>query len=61
MRNDLSIYDAVADHRWSDDIRWVRTPEADPAPVSVAPDHPVPAQVFGPKETGIGDRSQRQL
>ena len=25
MRNDLSIYDAVADHWWSDDIRWVRT------------------------------------
>ena len=25
MRNDLTIYDAVADHWWSDDIRWVRT------------------------------------
>lgn len=25
MRNDLSIYDNVADHWWSDDIRWVRT------------------------------------
>ena len=25
MRNDLTIYDRVADHWWSDDIRWVRT------------------------------------
>jgi 2-polyprenyl-6-hydroxyphenyl methylase/3-demethylubiquinone-9 3-methyltransferase len=25
MRNDLSIYDTVADRWWSDDIRWVRT------------------------------------
>ncbi|TVS01835.1 MAG: 3-demethylubiquinone-9 3-O-methyltransferase [Rhodobacteraceae bacterium] len=25
MRNDLTIYDSVADHWWSDDIRWVRT------------------------------------
>lgn len=25
MRNDLTIYDTVADHWWSDDIRWVRT------------------------------------
>jgi len=25
MRNDLSIYDAVAERWWSDDIRWVRT------------------------------------
>ena len=25
MRNDLTIYDKVADHWWSDDIRWVRT------------------------------------
>ncbi len=25
MRNDLTIYDAVADRWWSDDIRWVRT------------------------------------
>ena len=25
MRNDLSIYDNVANHLWSDDIRWVRT------------------------------------
>lgn len=25
MRNDLSIYDRVADQWWSDDIRWVRT------------------------------------
>jgi 2-polyprenyl-6-hydroxyphenyl methylase/3-demethylubiquinone-9 3-methyltransferase len=25
MRNDLGIYDAVADRWWSDDIRWVRT------------------------------------
>ncbi|MDJ0822836.1 MAG: bifunctional 2-polyprenyl-6-hydroxyphenol methylase/3-demethylubiquinol 3-O-methyltransferase UbiG [Paracoccaceae bacterium] len=24
-RNDLTIYDAVADQWWSDDIRWVRT------------------------------------
>lgn len=24
-RNDLGIYDAVAEHWWSDDIRWVRT------------------------------------
>ena len=24
MRNDLTIYDTVADHWWSDDIRWVR-------------------------------------
>ncbi|MEM9757086.1 MAG: bifunctional 2-polyprenyl-6-hydroxyphenol methylase/3-demethylubiquinol 3-O-methyltransferase UbiG, partial [Pseudomonadota bacterium] len=24
-KNDLTIYDAVADHWWSDDIRWVRT------------------------------------
>lgn len=25
MRNDLAIYDKVADRWWSDDIRWVRT------------------------------------
>jgi 2-polyprenyl-6-hydroxyphenyl methylase/3-demethylubiquinone-9 3-methyltransferase len=25
QRNDLTIYDAVADRWWSDDIRWVRT------------------------------------
>jgi 2-polyprenyl-6-hydroxyphenyl methylase / 3-demethylubiquinone-9 3-methyltransferase len=25
MRNDLTIYDRVADKWWSDDIRWVRT------------------------------------
>ena len=25
MRNDLTIYDSVADKWWSDDIRWVRT------------------------------------
>ena len=25
MRNDLTIYDKVADNWWSDDIRWVRT------------------------------------
>ena len=25
MRNDLTIYDAAAEHWWSDDIRWVRT------------------------------------
>lgn len=25
MRNDLTIYDKVADHWWSDEIRWVRT------------------------------------
>ncbi len=25
MRNDLTIYDTVADQWWSDDIRWVRT------------------------------------
>lgn len=25
MRNDLTIYDKVADHWWSDNIRWVRT------------------------------------
>jgi 2-polyprenyl-6-hydroxyphenyl methylase/3-demethylubiquinone-9 3-methyltransferase len=25
MRNDLTIYDRVADHWWSDDVRWVRT------------------------------------
>ncbi|MEM6619139.1 MAG: bifunctional 2-polyprenyl-6-hydroxyphenol methylase/3-demethylubiquinol 3-O-methyltransferase UbiG [Pseudomonadota bacterium] len=25
MRNDLTIYDAVADQWWSDDVRWVRT------------------------------------
>jgi 2-polyprenyl-6-hydroxyphenyl methylase/3-demethylubiquinone-9 3-methyltransferase len=25
MRNDLTIYDAVADQWWSDEIRWVRT------------------------------------
>jgi 2-polyprenyl-6-hydroxyphenyl methylase / 3-demethylubiquinone-9 3-methyltransferase len=25
IRNDLTIYDKVADHWWSDDIRWVRT------------------------------------
>jgi 2-polyprenyl-6-hydroxyphenyl methylase / 3-demethylubiquinone-9 3-methyltransferase len=25
VRNDLSIYDKVADRWWSDDIRWVRT------------------------------------
>ena len=24
-RNDLTIYDSVADQWWSDDIRWVRT------------------------------------
>ena len=24
MRNDLTIYDTVADRWWSDDIRWVR-------------------------------------
>lgn len=24
-RNNLAIYDAVADHWWTDDIRWVRT------------------------------------
>ena len=24
-RNDLTIYDKVADHWWSDDLRWVRT------------------------------------
>ena len=27
MRNDLTIYDTVADRWWSDDIRWVRTLE----------------------------------
>ena len=25
MRNDLTIYNTVADRWWSDDIRWVRT------------------------------------
>jgi 2-polyprenyl-6-hydroxyphenyl methylase/3-demethylubiquinone-9 3-methyltransferase len=25
MRNDLTIYDKVADRWWSDDLRWVRT------------------------------------
>jgi len=25
MRNDLTIYDDVAEHWWSDEIRWVRT------------------------------------
>lgn len=25
MRNDLTIYDEMADHWWSDDVRWVRT------------------------------------
>ena len=25
MRNDLTIYDQVADQWWSDDVRWVRT------------------------------------
>ncbi|MEM9589797.1 MAG: bifunctional 2-polyprenyl-6-hydroxyphenol methylase/3-demethylubiquinol 3-O-methyltransferase UbiG [Pseudomonadota bacterium] len=25
MRNDLTIYDSVADHWWSDDVRWIRT------------------------------------
>lgn len=25
MRNDLAIYDRVADRWWSDDVRWVRT------------------------------------
>ena len=25
MRNDLTIYDRVADHWWSDEVRWVRT------------------------------------
>ena len=25
MRNDLTIYDAVTDQWWSDEIRWVRT------------------------------------
>ncbi|MFU8825493.1 class I SAM-dependent methyltransferase, partial [Yoonia sp.] len=25
MRNDLTIYDKVADRWWSDEIRWVRT------------------------------------
>jgi len=25
MRNDLTIYDKVADRWWSDDIRWIRT------------------------------------
>ncbi|WP_371054335.1 bifunctional 2-polyprenyl-6-hydroxyphenol methylase/3-demethylubiquinol 3-O-methyltransferase UbiG [Rhodosalinus sp. K401] len=25
MRNDLTIYDAVADRWWSDEVRWVRT------------------------------------
>ena len=25
MRNDLTIYDRVADNWWSDEIRWVRT------------------------------------
>jgi 2-polyprenyl-6-hydroxyphenyl methylase/3-demethylubiquinone-9 3-methyltransferase len=25
MRNDLTIYDSVAEHWWSDEIRWVRT------------------------------------
>ncbi len=25
MRNDLTIYDAVADQWWSDEVRWVRT------------------------------------
>ena len=25
MRNDLTIYDNVAEHWWADDVRWVRT------------------------------------
>jgi 2-polyprenyl-6-hydroxyphenyl methylase/3-demethylubiquinone-9 3-methyltransferase len=25
MRNDLTIYDRVADQWWSDEVRWVRT------------------------------------
>jgi len=25
MRNDLTIYDRVADQWWSDQVRWVRT------------------------------------
>lgn len=25
MRNDLTIYDSVADHWWSEDVRWLRT------------------------------------
>ena len=25
MRNDLTIYDGVAEHWWSDDVRWIRT------------------------------------
>ena len=25
MRNDLTIYNSVADQWWSDDVRWVRT------------------------------------
>ena len=25
LRNDLTIYNTVADHWWSDDVRWVRT------------------------------------
>ena len=25
MRNDLTIYDRVAEDWWSDDVRWVRT------------------------------------
>ena len=25
MRNDLTIYDKMADHWWSDEVRWVRT------------------------------------
>jgi 2-polyprenyl-6-hydroxyphenyl methylase/3-demethylubiquinone-9 3-methyltransferase len=28
IRNDLTIYDKVADHWWSDNIRWVRTLKA---------------------------------
>ena len=24
-RNDLSIYDSVADRWWADEVRWVRT------------------------------------
>ena len=25
MRNDLTMYDKVADRWWSDEVRWVRT------------------------------------
>ena len=25
LRNDLGIYDRVADQWWSDEVRWVRT------------------------------------